>query len=229
MASGAEGFWSRCRRDYLARLEAANKKKDEEKFEKTLEKIKKQPEKKKKRKQVVEEEEEDSHVEYEDDSNDEEPPQRAYKRLRKYQRVNKKQKATKKKRGDDDDFLELCQQVGPVIDNVPKDQCTRLFPLLSKKYKRSLVKGVNEMFRGSLKGHMTPEEKQLFRDNKDSVNKLLNDHELKCNPFDEKLAPVAKTVYGLVGELENTTGAGHGSQNKGAGSLNTEDSEWGMF
>ena len=113
--------------------------------------------------------------------------------------------------------MALCQKVGAVIDNVPREQCSKIYPLLAKKCKRSLRTGVHEMFKGSLFKHMTEEEKKVFKDNKEGVKALLCDHD--CNPFDEKLDPVTRTVYGLIEEMED----------KSSTPDDSEDIEWSKF
>ena len=220
-----EGFWKKYQRSYLAGIEAAKKKEEEEKVQKALAKMKKPPKRKKgEEEEVVEEQEEISDPEYEADHDEDPQPPVNYHRKKKLRRVSKQPSKVKK----DEDYLELCQKVGPVLSSLPKEHCPKVYPYLSKKYKRSLRKGVTEMFRGSLNKHMTPEEKELFRKNKDGVNMLLGDEELKCNPFDAKMAPVTRTVYGLVSEMEDTPYPGS-KEDKNSVTPEEENNEWHQF
>ena len=211
---------------YLAAVQEAKKREDEEKLQKTYEKMRKDQEQKQqqeqqqkpaKRKKVVLEEEEDSGDDHEEDEWERPPPSRSYQRAKKYQRCS-----SKKNKKDEEDYLALCKKTAPVFGGTNKEQCIKMYPLLGKKFKRSFHKSVNEIFRGSLKKYLTEDERNVFRNNKESVNMLLKDQDLKVNPFEEKIAPVARTVYGLVEEMED-------ADNKVGGTQDHDDSEWSAF
>lgn len=218
----AEGFWKKCQRNYLAKLEAAAKKKEEdEKIKKTLEKLQQNNAhphtSAKKRVKVTQDE-------YEEEEEEQQPNH--YDRQKKYER--RRAVLPKKDIKKREDYLKLCKGVVPVMNSLPKGQCSKVYPLLSKKYKRSLRQSATEMFKGSLYKHMTDEEKKIFRDNKESVKKLLRDEDLACNAFDDDMAPVSKAVLGLVDEMEDTT-SGTILHDKGKSVSDEEDSDWKNF
>ena len=95
--------------------------------------------------------------------------------------------------------------MGPVMS---ESKGKGLYGVMAKRYKRALQTGLKNMVSdgGALKTLLTDEEKAVLEANKGAVDRIIQDNDFSVNPFEDELAPVGKTVLGVLQEVQRGDG-----------------------
>lgn len=106
----------------------------------------------------------------------------------------------RKRKGDDDDYLQWGKELAPLFSG---DNCGNMYGVVGKRYKRSLRNALRNMVgdKGSLKTLLTDEERSMLEKNKVHVDKIIQSEDMSVNPFEGDMAPVGKTVMGVLQEI----------------------------
>lgn len=113
--------------------------------------------------------------------------------------------SAKARRGGETDYLQWGKAMGPVMS---EGKGKSVYGVMGKRYKRALQTGLKNMVSegGSLKTLLTDEEKALLAANKGAVDRIIQDNDFNVNPFEDDLAPVGKTVLGVLQEVQRGDG-----------------------
>lgn len=167
--------------------------------------------------------ESDSYGETDSEYEDEAPPPRQRQRRRQQQhhnhhrqsvaapvppplrRQNAMTSSVKARRGGETDYLQWGKAMGPLMS---EGKGKGLYGVMGKRYKRALQTGLKNMVSdgGALKTLLTDEEKALLAANKGAVDRIIQDNDFNVNPFEDDLAPIGKTVLGVLQEVQRGDG-----------------------
>lgn len=106
-----------------------------------------------------------------------------------------------KKRRGEDDYLQWGKEIAPLLTS---DNSGKMYGLVGKRYKRSLKTALRHMVteNGPLKSLLTDDEKAIFEKNKSHVDRIIQSEDMSVNPFDGDMAPVGRTVMGVLQEVQ---------------------------
>ncbi|ELU09008.1 hypothetical protein CAPTEDRAFT_214459 [Capitella teleta] len=166
---------------------------------------------KKKPKVVVEEEEVEPFVEEEEEEEEEEevvvPKSLKRKKAFAPPPKNKIRRVTKKRVADtssesEEDGVHEHELVTMGQDLAGLDNLDRVYPLLAKRRKSSLRKGVESMVCGGLHSHLTKDEKKKIAAEKKYYEKVVKDKKFRKNPFAGKRKNVGNTFVNFVKDIK---------------------------